>query len=104
MVNRITMLVVLFMNICACVSRPVSLHEPETPASLTIYDDGRMLFRDRIISREDVVIYPDGFGGERAAIKMHVPAKPDYYRDSIRVDRIRAGSDLMPEHEQGELN
>ncbi len=54
---------------------------------LFIYPDGSMKFRDRFVDAKNVVIYPDGFGGERAALKMVVPLHPDYYRDSISVVR-----------------
>jgi hypothetical protein len=54
---------------------------------LTIKKDGTMFFRERSMNEEDVIIYDDGFGGERAAIKVYVPFKEDYFRDSIRVYR-----------------
>jgi len=54
---------------------------------LFVYSDGSMMFNDRFVSVKNVVIYPDGFGGERAAVKMIVPLHPDFYRDSIRVVR-----------------
>lgn len=37
---------------------------------------------------EDVIIYPDGFGGEKAAVKLYVPYHPPYYRDHIVVERL----------------
>ena len=100
MVNRIATLL-MFFNLCACASHTAFLHAQKTPERLTIYDDGKMLFRDRFVNQEDVVIYPDGFGGERAAIKVRMPAKPDFYRDSIIVDRVSAGSELTLEHDRG---
>lgn len=54
---------------------------------LKVYPDGSMLLNERSIDSRDVVIYPDGRGGERAAIRMRVPIHPDYYRDSIIVER-----------------
>ena len=60
---------------------------------LYVYADGSMKFKDRLVHRDDVVIYEDGFGGEKAAIKMDVPLHPDYYRDSIHVVRTESGSD-----------
>ncbi len=63
-----------------------------------IYPDGTMEFRGRIKNKEDVVIYEDGRGGERAAIKIIVPRNPlnrypkqrhsHFYRDNITVERI----------------
>jgi hypothetical protein len=59
------------------------------PDVLFIYPDGSMRMKNRIISREDVVIYPDGYGGEKAAIKVWmVPFHPPFYRDSIVVERL----------------
>ena len=54
---------------------------------LTVKSDGTMEFRKRTLPEKDVIIYPDGSGGERAAIKVYDPMHPDYYRDSIRVER-----------------
>jgi hypothetical protein len=54
---------------------------------LTIYPDGSMVFNDRTMNKKDVVIYPDGRGGERAAVKLRVPLHPDFYRDTIVVER-----------------
>jgi len=54
---------------------------------LYVHHDGRMLLNDRPVDPADVIIYPDGFGGERAALKMRVPLHPDYYRDTIVVER-----------------
>ena len=41
---------------------------------------------------------------ERAAIKVQVPAKPDFYRDSIVVERISSGGEPNPEEYPGEVN
>ena len=81
--------IVAISGLCACAMEPTPVaydtHEPDV---LTVYQDGTMEFRDRRLPEEDVIIYPDGFGGERAAIKMRVPLKDsDFYRDSIRVNR-----------------
>lgn len=54
---------------------------------LTVNTDGSMEFRNRKLPKGDVIIYPDGTGGERAAVKVYDPMHPDYYRDSIRVER-----------------
>ena len=54
---------------------------------LIIYPDGTLIFNGRPMNREDVVIYPDGYGGERAAVRVFVPLHPDYYRDTIPVER-----------------
>jgi len=55
---------------------------------LYVFQDGKMKFRSRYLNKEDVIIYNDGRGGEKAAIKMRVPRYPDFYRDSIIVVRV----------------
>ena len=40
------------------------------------------------VNEDEVVIYNDGRGGERAAIKVRVPIHSDFYRDSIVVVRV----------------
>ena len=71
-----------------CNSNPVITKNADEPEKLYIYEDGRMEFRDRAINKEDVVIYPDGFGGERAAVKLSLePLHPPFYRDTIVVVR-----------------
>ena len=64
---------------------------------LTVKDDGTMEFRNRIMPVDDVIIYPDGSGGERAAVKVYDPMHPDYYRDSIRVERTTESNPDEPE-------
>lgn len=61
---------------------------------LYIYPDGRYEFEGRAMNKEDVVIYRDGRGGERAAVKLVIPRHPDVYRDTITVERI----DVPVEH------
>ena len=67
-----------------------TLTKPDEPKmeKLTVKSDGTMEFRKRTLPEKDVIIYPDGSGGERAAIKVYDPMHPDYYRDSIRVERV----------------
>lgn len=55
---------------------------------LYVYDDGKMRFKSRYLNSEDVVIYSDGRGGEKAAVKVRVPIHSDFYRDSIVVVRV----------------
>jgi len=64
-------------------------HKPVEKAQekLTVNTDGSMEFRNRKLPGGDVIIYPDGSGGEKAAVKVYDPLHPDYYRDSIRVER-----------------
>jgi len=63
------------------------------PEKLTVYADGTMEFRNRRLDAGDVVIYDDGRGGERAAVKISLePLHPPFYRDSIVVVREAPGS------------
>ena len=39
---------------------------------------------------EDVIIYPDGYGGEKAAVKLYTPYHHPFYRDSIIVERLES--------------
>ncbi len=55
---------------------------------LFVLPDGTMEFKGRVVSSEDVVIYNDGRGGERAAVKLDLPLYNHAYRDSILVERI----------------
>jgi hypothetical protein len=72
-----------------CGLNPTSTSHPKEPEILTIYPDGSMKLMGKPISEEDVVIYPDGYGGEKAAVKVRIePLHPDFYRDTIIVKRI----------------
>ena len=50
------------------------------------------------MNKEDVVIYRDGRGGERAAVKLYIPRHPDVFRDTIAVERI----DVPVKHRNGD--
>ncbi len=80
-------LLIVLGSIAACASQAPVKQTQKEPEILTIQSDGTMVFNQRTLNKEDVVIYPDGFGGERAAIKVYVPLKPDFYRNTIRVQR-----------------
>ena len=59
-----------------------------TPEKLVVYADGSMEFHDKPIPRKDVILYADGFGGEKAAVRVRMqPLHPDFFRDSIIVVR-----------------
>jgi hypothetical protein len=81
------------MTSCATSNQPVAVAEKDQDI-LHIYPDGRMVFDGRVMNEEDVVIYDDGRGGERAAIKLLVPLSrykkqnhSEFYRDTIIVER-----------------
>jgi len=80
----------LFLT-AACTTTPIAddfVKSPEYEETLFVYEDGRMKLNSRYVDGEDVVIYADGRGAERAAIKVRVPLHPDFYRDSILVVRV----------------
>lgn len=84
----IGLLLLLALLLSGCVQ--VVVHESgerDKPDVLRIDADGNMSLNGQPVPAEDIVIYPDGSGGERAAIKMRVPVRSDYYRDTIIVER-----------------
>ncbi len=77
----------LFLSACGIIPENQSSDEPKI---LTIYPDGTMQLMGRPIPPEDVVIYPDGYGGEKAAIKSGLESlHPPFYRDTIIVERVK---------------
>ena len=80
-----------FLVVCllfsACSILPQQKPVAKKQEKLTVNTDGSMEFRNRKLPEGDVIIYPDGTGGEKAAVKVYDPMHPDYYRDSIRVER-----------------
>ena len=85
-----------FLVACSHAPQTVESKEPEI---LTIFADGTMKLEDRSVPAEDVVIYPDGYGGEKAAIKVWLaPLHPPFYRDSIVVRRLNDGETLVTEN------
>lgn len=82
-------LLLIVLVLPACNYIPVAEQAANETEILTIYPDGSMWLRNRSIPHEDVVIYPDGYGGEKAAIKVRLePLHPSFYRDSIIVRRL----------------
>ncbi len=83
--------------ISACSTTPAVdsqlLAQEDNSNTLYVYQDGRMYFKSKQVDGDDVVIYADGRGGERAAIKVRVPIHPDFYRDSIVVVRVTENLD-----------
>tara|TARA_R110000782_G_scaffold145551_6_gene238346 strand:- start:1668 stop:2015 length:348 start_codon:yes stop_codon:yes gene_type:complete len=80
---------ILFITACTSASTRSNIVESSEPDNtLLVYADGRMEFNSRFYNENEVVIYNDGRGGERAAIKVRVPIHSDFYRDSIIVVRV----------------
>ncbi len=94
---KIFLILVPVVVLSGCAFEPHISHDaPRNPQVLTVQNDGTMVMNNRTLNEKDVVIYPDGFGGERAAVKVRVPLKPDFYRDSIRVERETDAGELIP--------
>ncbi len=83
----IYMFIFITIFLVACNNQTTINSVKSEPHKLIIHTNGSMEFRHRLLPTDDVVIYQDGRGGERAAVKMYVPLHPDYYRDSIIVER-----------------
>ena len=90
--STLVFFMVIFSGACGNPSTVVDKNI--APEVLTIYPDGTMEFRDRIMNEDEVVIYSDGTGGERAAVRVWTPLRPRvrednvFYRDTIIVDRV----------------
>jgi hypothetical protein len=80
--------IALSLALSACNQTTAQRTEKAEPDILHISPDGLMVFNDRVLPAEDVIIYPDGFGGEKAAVKLYAPYHPPFYRDSIIVRRL----------------
>ena len=95
MIKSISYNVVFLLSIFTLCTACNSIHSTrpdvqniDTSETLYIYEDGRMQYKTRFVNKDDVVIYNDGRGGEKAAIKVRVPIHSDFYRDSIVVVRV----------------
>ncbi|MBF8269640.1 MAG: hypothetical protein HW386_1349 [Gammaproteobacteria bacterium] len=88
---KISFLIVLAcLSLAGCNKTAELRSESKVPEILQIHADGKMVFNDRIMPLEDVIIYPDGFGGEKAAVKLYTPYHRPFYRDSIIVERLES--------------
>ena len=66
---------------------PAVKSERAVPEKLVVSADGSMQLGDRLMVNDDVIIYRDGYGGEKAAVRVHMqPLHPDFFRDSIVVE------------------
>src|SRR3972149_2689168 len=82
-------LIAVFMLLTAC-TREIMVHstdQKKTTDRLVVHADGKKVFRNRVVPEDDVIIYKDGRGGEKAAVKVHAPLHPSFFRDSIVVER-----------------
>ena len=84
--TNLVLLTCLLTVACANMETPVKKAKKE-PEILYIYSDGTMEFKGRVMNKKDVIVYEDGRGGERAAVKLMIPLHPDVFRDTITVER-----------------
>ena len=88
MIFRSCLIMLSSLVVMSCtITEPAETTLEKEPEILYIYPDGRMELNNRIMNDEDVIIYEDGRGGERAAVKLRIPRRPDVYRDTIIVER-----------------
>ena len=67
--------------------RDAAYTSPPQKKVLTVHADGKMLYRDRLVSPDDVIMYEDGRGGLRAAVRVRTePVRPDFFADGIVVE------------------
>lgn len=86
--NRVLLTLACILIIASCTTgQSISNPGEKKKEVLVVYPDGTMMLNGRIMNEEDVVIYPDGYGGERAAVRVFVPIHPDFFRDTIPVER-----------------
>jgi hypothetical protein len=82
------LMVILFLVGGCAGSQPAPVAEGGEPEILTVRGDGTLWFRNRPLPERDVIIYADGSGGEKAAVRIHMkPLHPDFFRDTIVVER-----------------
>lgn len=87
---RVFLLAGWMLSGCQFMQQPDTSVDSDEPEILHIYPDGSMEFRGRPIPERDVVIYEDGYGGERAAVRIRMePLHPDFFRDTIVVERVK---------------
>ncbi len=84
---RIIVFLLMSILTVSCVVNDRKLVTNEREETLYILPDGTMMFKGRILKKEDVVIYDAAQRGERAAVKLIIPLHADAYRDNITVER-----------------
>ena len=85
---RFLLLPLACLLLSGCMATPVAKSTPAEPDILIVSADGTMQLGDRLIPDGDVIIYEDGRGGEKAAVRVRLePLHPDFFRDSIVVER-----------------
>lgn len=101
-------LITIFVSVSACNTASIKNDMSNFSTSretLYVYEDGKMKLDSRYVDSQDVVIYADGKGGEKAAVKVRVPIHSDFYRDSIMVVRVvKEYEESVAQQETEDLN
>jgi len=86
--RRHLILSIACLTLAGCMATPAVKTASSEPEKLVVSADGKMQLGKRLIPDDDVIIYNDGFGGEKAAVRVRMePLHPDFFRDSIVVER-----------------
>ena len=90
-------LAAVFLLLTACTREIMvrSSDQQKSPERLVVYADGKKVFKNRVLPDDDVIIYQDGRGGEKAAVKVYAPLHPSFFRDSIVVERRLPGDAVV---------
>jgi predicted small secreted protein len=87
-IHIVTLLLVLSLTAACANTRQAVISDAGNDEILYVLPDGTMEFKGRVIADEEVVIYQDGRGGERAAVKLYLPLYSHAWRDTIEVERV----------------
>lgn len=86
--TRLPILLLASLVLAGCMATPAAKSTSRDPEKLIVSADGKMQLGKRRIADDDVIIYDDGRGGEKAAVRVRMePLHPDFFRDSIVVER-----------------
>ena len=88
LINTVLIWLCMTAVLAGCAGQP---HAPalvqQQQKILVVYEDGSMEYRNRPIHSDDVILYDDGFGGQRAAVRIRAePLHPDFFADGIVVE------------------
>ena len=87
--------VCLLLTACTREIMVRSSDQQKSPERLVVHADGKKVFKNRVLPDNEVIIYQDGRGGEKAAVKVYAPLHPSFFRDSIVVERRLPGDAVV---------
>ena len=86
---KILAITLLTLTTAACnQTKPAMISDVNDKQTLYVLPDGTIEYKGRVMTDDDVVIYQDGYGGERAAVKLYFPLYSHAWRDTIQVERV----------------